>query len=170
MEKTGWKLAMRIFQVLILMCFLIFQSSEARANCEPGLIVGSWQFDHIIYQGQSRPPFNPDLKITFDFLENGESRLFWSRTNQQGFCERKGEYSYQNCGLTDRVTWLNPQNSRECDLDPDMRLGHTTITYAEIDEAGEFRLHLQLGEEELIYVLKQADTEDRPNMRRIEYE
>ena len=38
-----------------------------------------------------------------------------------------------------------------------MQLGHTTITYVEIDEKDFFHLHLQMGEEELIYVLRHVD-------------
>lgn len=148
---------MRFLLLATLFIGLSSEACELNSGCKPSAIIGTWYFDHIIYQGEERPPFNPNLEMTFGFSATGESHLFWFRNNEVGFCERKGIYSYENCGLTDTVTWLNPQNSVECSLDPDMQLGHTTITYVAIDEKDFLHLHMQMGEEELIYVLRHVD-------------
>ena len=149
-------MALKAIAVIVFLVCSISEACISNSNCDSQLIVGSWFLDHIIYKGEERPPFNPDLEIMFDFDAMGESHLFWFRNNEVGFCERKGVYKYESCGLTDTVTWLNPLNLTECGLDPDMQLGHTTITYVDMDGNDFLRLHLQMGEEELIYVLRRV--------------
>lgn len=147
------------------MKFLIFlllfgSTSYARTpakTCDPAAIIGGWYLDHIIYQGEPRPPFNPDLEMTFDYWADGVSHLFWFRNNEVGFCERKAAYTYENCQLKETITWVNPGNAVECDYDPDMQLGRTTTTKAEIDDEGYLRLYLPLGDEELVLVLLLVD-------------
>lgn len=136
---------------LSLICSLNFAHASTM-TCNPAAIRGGWYLDHIIYQGESRPPFNPDLQITFDFSEDGISHLFWFRNNEVGFCERKATYTYTDCLMTETITWVNPENAAECGRDPDMQLGRKTSTPAIIDDEGNLRLYLPLGDEQLILI------------------
>ena len=150
---------MRLIFVFFLLLSSFRYAHATKMPCDPAAIIGGWYLDHIIYQGEPRPPFNPDLEITFDYWADGVSHLFWFRNNEVGFCERKAIYTYEDCFIKETITWLNPNNSPDCNYDPDMQLGRTTKTYAEIDDEGFLRLHLPFGSEELIYVLLQVDTE-----------
>ena len=117
------------------------------------VLVGKWEFYKVYFEGEYREPFSKNLKIFFEFNEEGESRLYYYRTHEKGFCERQGEYRIEENFLVDKVTWLNPENNSECGLDPDMRLGNETTTPFEIKE-GEFYLHLFLSGQPLVYIWK----------------
>lgn len=128
-------------------------SARAQSAPDASSIWGSWILFEVIYKGVVQPPFNPNLILTFDFSEDGASRLFWTRKNDPAFCERKGQYTYQNGFLIDTITWVNPKNAIDCSQDPDMQLGKTTSTeLRRVDE--NLHLYLFLGEDPLIYVLK----------------
>lgn len=118
-------------------------------------LVGDWIFYKVIYQGEERPPFSPNLQLTFTFFEDGTDILRYTRANEEGFCERKGEYTYQKGILNDEVIWVNPANNSDCSLDPDMQKGNVTKTKVEIVN-GDLHLYLTLSGEPLIYVWKRV--------------
>jgi hypothetical protein len=135
---------------------LILLGSDASFAYNPDLtseklLIGKWQFSGYIYGGQLLPPPNPNLVLTFQFFDDGTDLLHWHRVNEEGLCERKGRFSYNGDQLTDKVIWINPENSFECDRDPDMVLGKTQVTpLKRIDD----RLHmdLPLSEETITYI------------------
>lgn len=129
--------------------------SSARADVAKD-IIGNWEFYKVFYQGQYRPPFSEQLKLYFSFTEDGESRLFYYRTNEAGFCERKGHYYVADNVLVDKVTWVNSDNNIGCGQDPDMRMGQETRTEISFKE-GDFYLHLGLKGEPLVYVWRKIE-------------
>lgn len=120
-------------------------------------ILGKWQFYKYHYQGSERPLPNPNLILTFEFLADGSNVLHWERQGQEGFCERKGSYTITNGQLSDRVTWVNPQNAVECSRDPDMRVGRTAVVPVSFRNS-DFWLHLTLSGDVLIYVWKKLES------------
>lgn len=119
---------------------------------------GHWKFIGYIYSGQFQNSPNPNLVLTFDFFEDGTDILKWYRTNETGFCERKGKYSYDGKKLTDQITWVNPRNSFECWKDPDMVVGKTQVT--PLRREGEvLYLDLTLSDDVLIYVWKKEPSD-----------
>lgn len=146
-----------IFSVpIILTLLLFFQSPSAQsyipAQGSESQIWGQWKYIGFIYKGQFNSPLNPNLLLTFEFLKNGSNILRWSYVNEEGFCERKGEYSYDGQLLTDKILWVNPKNSIECQKDPDMTMGKTQITpLRRIND--QIHLDINLSDETLIYIL-----------------
>lgn len=113
---------------------------------------GKWKYIGFIYKGQFQNPPNPNLNLTFEFLQDGTDILYWNYTNEQGFCERKGEYSYDGTHLTDKIVWVNPKNSIECQRDPDMTTGRLQITPVKrVDD--QLHLDIPLSDDTLIYIL-----------------
>lgn len=120
------------------------------------LIQGMWRFVGFQYRDQWHPPLNPDLLLVFGFRSDGSSLVYWTRLNENGFCERRGSYRLLEGNiLEDRVTWLNPDNSMDCGKDPDMRLGTVTRTPVMVKE-NQFFLHLGLGGEPFAYIFDRA--------------
>lgn len=121
------------------------------------LIWGQWKYIGFIYRGAFQGPPNPNLVLTFEFLEDGSDILKWSYTNEEGFCERKGQYSYDGVHLTDKIVWVNPKNSIECQKDPDMVNGKVQITpLRRVDN--QIQLEIPLSDETLIYILAKNDS------------
>jgi len=116
---------------------------------------GEWTMTSMIYRGAEVPPLNPNLNLRWSFYENGTERLYWSRLNEPGFCERFANYKVSDGRLLEKVFAVNPLNNRECLQDPDMQLGRETVTRIDI-QPQQILLHLALGDEELIYVLKEV--------------
>lgn len=117
---------------------------------------GHWQLTSLFYQGQERPPLNPNLVLQFEFHKDGTNRLFWSRKNETGFCERKAYYAWNQESLLQKVFWTNPENALSCGADPDMQLGRTSVTQAKIENS-RLHLYLALGDEPLIYIWKRIE-------------
>lgn len=118
-------------------------------------LIGVWQYDGYIYQGQRYPSPNPDLYLTFTFRDDSRVRLFWNRRNESGFCEREAHYSLKQDQLFQRIDWVNPENLPECQNDPDMQLGRETTTKIRI-ASGELHFYLHIDDDDFIYVLKQG--------------
>lgn len=114
-------------------------------------MIGSWKFIGFEYRGDFHPPINPKLVLLFRFFADGTDDLFWTRIDEPGFCERKGIYSVSEKILTDKVTWLNPENAMDCSKDPDMQVGRETHNEVDMKD-GKFRLILSLGDEPFVYV------------------
>jgi hypothetical protein len=90
-------------------------------------IEGKWEFTSYLYNGTELPKPNPDLTILFEF-QNGISRLYWTRANEVGFCERKAQYQYTDQHIYEMIVWVNPHNRFDCGQDPDMQLGRNSKT------------------------------------------
>lgn len=146
-----------IFSLPVILTLLVFfQSPYAQsyipAQGSESLIWGQWKYIGFIYRGEFTPLPNPHLVLTFDFLKDGSDTLRWFYDNEEGFCERKGEYSYDGLHLTDKIIWVNPKNSIECQRDPDMMIGKTQITpLRRIND--QIHLDINLSDEILIYIL-----------------
>lgn len=137
--------------------WVYLQAAEKNENQS---LVGKWLYYKYIYKNQEFFPPNPDLNMTFDFWPDGKDFLRWNHIGgdgQRGACEREGVYQWSEGKLTDRITWVNPDNALGCGADPDMQLGRESSTVAEIRN-GDFWLHLSLGNEALIYVWKRLPT------------
>ncbi len=120
-------------------------------NDSSPVIWGKWKFVGYIYGGVFQDPPNPNLILTFEFLTDGTDLLHWHRSNEQGFCERKGHYAYDGEYLIDQVYWINPDNAFECNHDPDMVLGKKQITPLRRSEERLY-MDLPLSEQTLTYV------------------
>lgn len=114
-------------------------------------LLGLWLFTGLIYQGQPMPLPNPQLKIFFEFKNLGLNTLRYYREDEDGYCERKATYKFENSKLIQTVYWVNPKNASWCDDDPDMRLNQNSTSEAWLQQ-GKFYLSLPFGEETLIYV------------------
>lgn len=114
-------------------------------------LLGLWVFTNLIYQGNTLPPPNPDLHISYHFEDTGINTLYYSRKGEQGFCERRAIYEFSNNTLMQQVIWLHPDNAPWCAQDMDMRLGYQSWSSAWLKD-GKFHLAVMMGEENLIYV------------------
>jgi hypothetical protein len=140
-----------LFSFLVFVLGFAAMAADVNDNAQ---IYGTWLHYRVIYKGVERDPFNPDLKLTYTFNSDGTDRLFWNRKGEeQRFCERQGNYTYENQILEDQVKWVNPANASECAQDPDMQLGKITKTPVVLKN-GDMHLTMRLGEEELIYIWK----------------
>jgi hypothetical protein len=116
-------------------------------------IYGNWQFHRYIHNGVQNPIPNPQLVLQYEFLLDGTNRLFWIRKNETGFCERKARFEYDGQFIDQEVTWVNPENARECRQDVDMQLGN--INRARLERKEEFlHLHVPFSGDEFIYVFR----------------
>lgn len=115
-------------------------------------IIGEWKFSQIILDGKTYPMPNPDLDLRMTFSEDGNSRLFWSRAGEEGFCERRALYYYDSLVLYQLTVWVNPLNDFECQKDPDMQMSKETRNHVRIQDKKLF-LDLQLSDKILTYVM-----------------
>lgn len=136
------------------MILLPFYFSALLAQTTPQLH-GEWRLSAMIYRGNEVPPLNPNLNLRWSFFENGTERLYWDRSDEDGFCERFANYEVSDGKLWEKVYAVNPMNNSTCNQDPDMHVGRETVTKIEIISQ-KILLHLSLGDEELIYVLKEV--------------
>ncbi len=145
---------------IILTVFFILNgpfSKAFSASEEGSSLHGKWKFTKFIYQGQEHPPLNPNLQLYFEFYKTGTNRLWWYRSDERGFCERIGIYSYQEDKLTDEIVWVNPQNNFDCSKDPDMQMGRKSTTLVEILDY-QLRIHMSLAGEPFIYIWEKKKT------------
>lgn len=123
------------------------------------LLIGRWQYDHLIYRGESIPRPNPRLVLFFEFYRDGTDLLSWHYQGERGGCARKARYQVRNHLLKQTVTEVSPENLRECGSDPDLRKGLTTTTPIRIQK-NRLEMDLPLGEERMTYVfLKKTSTD-----------
>lgn len=140
--------------VLLVVGLLMGASSFA----ETSTIIGAWKFSEIIYRGQTLPLPNPDLNLSWVFFKNGTARLYWDRGTSD-FCERFSTYQWKNDFLDEEVFAVNPGNALECQQDLDMQVGRKTHTPLDFRDH-QLRMHFQLGDDELIYILKALRIEE----------
>jgi len=115
------------------------------------ILIGSWLFVSMLYQGKVIDPPNPDLKIEYTFYEDGTNLLHYHREGEQGSCDRLALYEYNGSEIHQQVTWVAPHNASFCSSDPDMQLERVTRTPASIKD-GQFYLSLRVGQEDVIYI------------------
>jgi len=142
----------------LLTFFLLFSFSALGAKAVANSpIVGHWFYYKKIFRQIEMPePPGATLRLHFEFHEDGTSRLYWWREGESDWCERLGQYKLVGSILEDKITWVNPRNTRDCDRDPDMQLGRVTRTPVSF-EGGDFHLHLHLGDDPLVYVWKKVE-------------
>jgi len=135
----------------------IAQAEEQPCATNSEDLIGHWQYTQYIYQGRTHPRPNPKLLLYFDFHKTGSNRIWWTRTNEDGFCERVGSYTYNTdrCEFTDEVVWVNPNNNRECASDPDMQMGNIATSRLEKKDEN-LHLYFTLKGEPFIYVFEQV--------------
>lgn len=115
-------------------------------------VYGSWFYVAKIIDGTRVPePESATLRLFFEYFPNQGSRLYWYHLGENDWCERRGNYVTRAGHIYDEVTWVNPNNSRQCASDPDMQHGRYTRTRYEIVD-GELHLFFQVGEIQLIMV------------------
>lgn len=115
---------------------------------------GEWKYEELIYQGHRIPRPDPNLNLTWTFYSNGTERLYWDRGGQD-FCERFCRFKYEDGLLSENIFAINPDNAFECQKDTDMQAGRQTQSKLDIAST-ELLLHVPLGDEEIIYVLKKV--------------
>jgi hypothetical protein len=136
---------------LVWLLMLLFSSQGFSQTA----LTGEWRLTEMIYRGARVPPLNPKLNLSWTFFANGTDRLFWDRTGESGFCERFAHYKILNNKFHETVFAVNSLSQSDCAQDPDMQVGRQTSNVIEINN-NEILLHLQLSDEELIYVLKEV--------------
>ena len=142
--------------LVVLQLILAVGLAELMPSAENPLL-GSWQFHRYIYQGQEQPIPNPNLILQYEFRADGLNRLFWSRKNEFGFCDRLASYHYEDQTLQQEVLWVNPENSMECSKDVDMQVG--TVNWAKmVFVEGRLHLYVPFGGEDFIYVFRRIRT------------
>ncbi|MGE0171050.1 hypothetical protein [Nocardioides sp.] len=143
--------------MVMIMTTVTAQPTEPPPGRDITEIVGHWAYDGFFYEGQRYPKPNPDLNLIFTFNRDGSHRLFWERRNEGVFCERKGEYVLANAHLTQRVTWVNPENHFSCAQDPDMHMGREVTNKIDVRTSPsgqkELGIHLDLDGKPFIYIL-----------------
>ena len=140
---------MRFFILLLLTSFFCTFAQASTPSLQ-----GEWKLTAMIYRGATIPPLNPNLNLRWTFFANGSNRLYWDRTNETGFCESFANYTLHDGQIFAKVFAVNPLNRQDCAKDPDMQVGRETSNKIEIQKQ-QILLHLQLGDEELIYILKE---------------
>jgi len=146
---------------LVLVAILLSQAKVMACDSMSEDIYGHWKFYKYLYEGKENPPLNPLLNLNFEFYFTGTSRLWWTRDNEKGFCERVAQYEYKDCKLSAEVVWVNPKNNIGCGQDPDMQVGHKTTSQIEIIN-GDLYLHLSLGGKPFIYIWKKIEPKAPP--------
>lgn len=125
-------------------------------------IIGTWQFAGFRHNGDFYPNPNPNLVLKFTFNSDNTNHLIWYRTNEPGFCERRGEYQLRGDILWQKTTWLNPLNDRSCGSDPDMQPNRETNTPILLSE-GELAFVLNLDGRDFFYLLRPVQSVSAKN-------
>ncbi len=140
---------------LVLTLFLLSIVPWRALAAQETHLEGEWKLEAMIYRGEEVPPLNPQLNLRWTFFANGTERLYWDRQGENGFCERFANYKILEGQIHETVFAVNPLNSFECGQDLDMQVGRQTVNTIEV-QPQRILLHLQLGDEELIYILKEV--------------
>jgi len=151
----------RIFFSLLLALSQLSSTASAAGvlATSPSWLLGAWKFSGYIYQNELKPPLNPKLILIFEFFPDSTSKLFWTRQDEPGFCERRGLFSVVDDMLTDEIVWVNPNNNIECSRDPDMQLGKKATNEVRYLD-NKLHLYLSLAGEPFIYVFERAPADN----------
>lgn len=137
-----------VFSFILLFNLNLFASDE---------LVGSWKFTEYIYEGATHPIPNPNLDLRFTFDRKGHSLLEWFRTDEEGFCQRLGNYKVTKAHwLVQKTVWVNPANDVACANDLEMHLGYQTRTQFKLVNQ-KLWLKLALNGEDFIYVFTSVE-------------
>ncbi len=142
--------------LVLALCLFGVLSPPAKASS----VVGKWAYIMKVHQGIEFPePPHATLRLRFEFLASGDSRLYWWHVGQGDHCERHGRYHLEGDQLVDRVVWVDPKNSYACSQDPDMQDGR--ITRTPFSFRGEnLSLRLPFGGSEIFYIWKKITVEE----------
>lgn len=136
-------------RLLFLFIYIFAQGAWAQA------LLGTWKYDHFIYDGIHYPPSNPNMELLFQFTKEGISVLKWSYKDDGSFCERGAVYQVQEGRwLYQKNVWTNPNNHVSCSSDPDMQLGRESRTLFRVQDRHLY-LELELADKPYVYVLDQ---------------
>ena len=119
-------------------------------------LIGIWFYTSLIYHGTEMPRPNEALKIYFTFENTSINEVFYYREGEHGTCRRKATYSVDGDKLIQKVISVDDANADFCGQDPDMQLGHESVTKFYIKNE-KFYLELPLGEETLTYIWEKQD-------------
>ena len=137
---------------IILVFLLTFSSFIAHAK---DALEGEWKFVEIIMDDVHYPPPNPDLDLRFTFDGEKISRLYWTRADEVGFCDRLAIYSYGNEQLYQKIVWVNPHNDLKCAQDQDMQLGGESEIRA-VRKNNQLFVDVQFGDKYVVYVFNKV--------------
>ena len=136
---------------LLFVSLIFFSSYSLAKSSESTDLIGRWQAIGYFYKQQFIQPPDPQLTLTFEFLEDGTDILFWQRKDEKSFCQRKGEWTVKNEILYDEIVWINPENGMSCSGDPDMEIGRINESHF-WREGDQLFVEIPLADEYLIYV------------------
>lgn len=140
--------------LVILGCQTFAVSGDDESGMSMSPILGRWKFYKMIYHGQIMDPINPSLHLYFEFESNGENRLFYYRSGEDGSCERRAQYNYDENSerLYQKIFWLSSQNRSDCQSDPDMQMGRESWSTLRVKDNKELYLEAPLGDDVLTLV------------------
>lgn len=142
------------FSVAVIL--LLFSEVSLGASRNSSLSGQVWEYADYIYRQERRPRPNLALHVRFEFNTDSLMNLSWFRDNEDTYCHRTAEYTWIQNIIHQKIIWVDPRNSIECGLDPDMQLGRESDNVLEM-VGNELFLHLELGGEDFIYVLKRIE-------------
>lgn len=119
-------------------------------------LCGTWQFYAYIYQGQQIAAPNASLYEVLEFQSNQVVRLYYKHDDEDGFCERKAHYQFDNETFQQKIFWVNPGNQSSCSQDPDMQDQRETVNKAVLKD-NVFYLDMPLGDGTITYLWKQTE-------------
>ncbi len=126
-------------------------------SAENSNLHGKWNYTGFIYEGQRHPKPNPNLILHFTFQADQTVRLYWTRKDETGFCERKADFHLQNSMLWQKITWVNPSNDSRCGQDTDMQMGRESETPIQLNQ-NELYFVLEVSGKPFLYVLEREDS------------
>jgi hypothetical protein len=142
-----------------LFAILILSLSFSASAYEPSDIWGKWQYDGFFFEEHRYPNPNPNLYLTFEFMDNSVMRLFWEYKDEAGrFCEKLARYVVKDSFFRQETYWLNPDNHFTCGQDPDMQNGKVTTNQFEL-VGTELHMIMSLNGKPFRYILKKLEAE-----------
>ncbi len=107
----------------------------------------------MILDGQETAAPNPKLHLFFEFRADNVVRVFYNRTDERGFCERLGRYTFEDSILYQEIYWVNPKNNDSCSQDTDMQLGVSYTTFLRFRNK-DLLMKISMPEGELYFVFE----------------
>lgn len=141
--------------MLPFLALLVGVATASTANSQKVVqeaILGTWRYTAYIYQNETHPPRNPNLKLIYTFTRSGISSLSWFHSDREEYCERWAIFTQSlDDVLKESVFFIRPESDSGCSSDPDMQLGRVTWVHFSVDDTHLY-LNEGLGNERLIYV------------------
>lgn len=153
----SWSLSSFAFSVTESSPWLFWKwgrSSSSQNNIDPHHpLIGNWKFVRMILDGQETAAPNPKLHLYFEFRADNVVRVFYNRTDERGFCERLGRYTFEDPILYQEIYWVNPKNNDSCSQDTDMQLGVSYTTFLRFRNK-DLLMKISMPEGELYFVFE----------------